>query len=235
MFSIYGKAAILFVNLCAFTTTGGPPKSFEQSLQEHHIALHKDALISALINPDPDVRWFAAAKLLVNDHALDTIALVAEVLAREKVSNTRLNIAWALAQVGDDLGFDTLQATCDDRAVSMGFRMKAARYMLDMNRESCVGTVIEALRGPAPETGLSLAPSFKSLPKSEGDEMFGLVVQSLKSPSAYIRIEASRALKELGRASAIANLQAAISAEQDDNVRLPMQLNLAALQQRSSH
>jgi HEAT repeat protein len=35
--------------------------------------LNKESLIAALHDPDQEVRWLAAAKLLNNDHALDAI------------------------------------------------------------------------------------------------------------------------------------------------------------------
>src|SRR5579875_394704 len=170
--NIYRKIVPITTIICAFgTMAAGPIKTFEQALQEHHIALTREALVAALQNSDPEVRSLAAAKLLVNDHALDTVQSVTSALAAEENINAKINIAWALGQVANDAGFDALQSICDDKALYIGVRTNAARYMLDMNRASCIDTVIDALQSTVPETGLSLAGRLKNLSGTQADQL----------------------------------------------------------------
>jgi hypothetical protein len=65
----------------------------------------------------------AAAKLLNNDHALETIPAVKRALALETVPQTRNNIAFALAQVGDHDEFSDMQRSCNDAKRDMSVRL----------------------------------------------------------------------------------------------------------------
>jgi HEAT repeat protein len=210
-------------------------RTVEQALQEYHVALTKPALIEALKSAIPEVRPLAAYKLLVNDRALDTIPLVEAAVAGEPVGRIKMQIALALAQVGDNVGISTLQNTCDDRHLEMSDRVEAAGYMLRLGRESCFEAVIEALqyndeKSNSRQVALSLAPDFSQLPAA--DQILRSVLTNLADTDPGVGIDASHALAAWGKSSAVPPLESAVRSEQDDAVRAQMQADLSALREK---
>ena len=86
---------------------GEKPQTFGDLLKRPNIELTQQGLVDALRNTDPEVRSLAAHKL-AEDKAVETIPAIKDALATEKVPWTRMNIALALAEMGESIGFDTL-------------------------------------------------------------------------------------------------------------------------------
>src|ERR1700757_1227436 len=104
MFS-HGLFAILLAMMFA-SKQSAPIPTFGELLRRHNIELTQSALIAALKNPDPDVRDLAAQKL-AEDGATEATPAIIQALAAERVPWTRMNIALALAEMGESIGFDT--------------------------------------------------------------------------------------------------------------------------------
>jgi HEAT repeat protein len=209
-------------------------RTTEQALREYHVGTTRAALIAALQGSEPEVRPLAARKL-IEDHVQDAIPLVEAALSTEGAPKVKIRIAFALAEVGDGAGFSGLQNACDDRALEMIDRVEAARYLLSMGRESCLGAITEALQSKdlggsnSREVALSLVPGFKHLSGADSQSLFSLVLRSLAGGDAATRVSASETLKYSGRVSAIPELQSAIRSEADDSVRSVMRADLSAL------
>ena len=63
---------------------GGPLPTFGEVLKRHNIQLTQPALVDALRDTDPEVRYLAAHKL-AEDKAVETIPAIKDALASEKV------------------------------------------------------------------------------------------------------------------------------------------------------
>ena len=123
MFSPWLLKAVIFLVMLAETQSASLP-TFGELLRRHNIELTQSALIAALKNPDPEVRYLAASKL-AEDRASEAIHEIKQALASEKVPWTRMNIAFALAGMGESVGFDTLEDNCKNADTSGHIR---ARY-----------------------------------------------------------------------------------------------------------
>jgi HEAT repeat protein len=121
----------------------GPLPTFGELLKRHNIQLTQPALVDALRNTDPEVRDLAAHKL-AEDKAVETIPAIKDALASEKVPWTRMNIALALAEMGESIGFDTLEDNCKNKDTSGDIRARSAEYLLRFNRDSttCLSGVL---------------------------------------------------------------------------------------------
>jgi len=104
-------------------------------------------LVDALRNTDPEVRYLVAHKL-AEDKAVETIPAIRGALATEKVPWTRMNIALALAEIGESIGFDTLEDNCKNDSTSGNIRARSAEYLLGFNRDSatCLSGVLDLLK-----------------------------------------------------------------------------------------
>ena len=92
--------------------------TFEEALQQRHVALTRPALIDALRSSNPDVRALAA---------FEPIPVVKAALNAEVVPKSRIDIALALATVGDEAGFSALQRTCEDASMDMTVRVEGSK------------------------------------------------------------------------------------------------------------
>jgi HEAT repeat protein len=206
--------------------------TIEESLQRHDIALTRTALLDALRSSDAEVRWLAAQKL-ANDGAKDTVPSILEALTAEKVAETRVNIAYAVAQLGAQKGFATLKGTCDNPAIRADVRMVAATYMLNLHHEDCLSDVMTILQSRAdPDSSvqaLYLLPRFQQVSE---DYLLKAILDALVSGTPAVRIAASNALGTVGNPSAIPFLQNAITKEQDEAVRFQMRTDLHKLEQK---
>ena len=61
----------------------GPPPTFGELLKRHNIQLTQPALVDALRNADPEVRYLAAHKL-AEDKAVETIPAIKDALASDR-------------------------------------------------------------------------------------------------------------------------------------------------------
>jgi len=217
--------------------TGGPPVSTAAILQQRHIEVTRDGLLGALKNPDAQVRYLAAEKL-AEDKMTDAIPSIAEAVAIEKVPATRLNMAYALALLGDKQGILVLKTACDSRDLSSYLRARAAQYLLDMHTESCLNSMLDMLQTTTePESrseALSVLRSFEHVSKEDTQRMFALAVKALQDQTPAVRIDASITLATLGNISAITYLRRAMANERDQVVRSQFQDTIRALQQKQA-
>jgi len=216
---------------------------FGDLLREHNIELTQPALIRALKNPDPEVRFLAAMKLS-EEKSVDAIPEVKEALATEEVPRTRVNIAVALGLLCDPGGPDELTGLCADQNFPPEFRLYAVRYMFDLHvendtqclqaAEQIVQTVDADYHTPAYRSmALGLLPQFRGLASEESEKVFQLVVQRLDDPEPDVRMAASRALVNLGNRAAIPYLEAAIAGARDKVVRSVFEANLKKVREES--
>jgi HEAT repeat protein len=115
-------------------------------------------------NADPEVRDLAAQKL-AEDGATEAILAIREALASEKVPWTRMNIAFALARMGESIGFDTLEDNCRNKDTSGAIRSRSAEYLLRFDRDSttCLSGVVNLLKGGTKETGWWPRSSYRDI------------------------------------------------------------------------
>jgi HEAT repeat protein len=214
----------------------GRDPTVAESLQNHNIALTKTALVAALRNPDQGVRALAAV-MLAQDKATDTIPSIAEALARESVPRARLNIAMALAALGDERGSAVLKAVCSDSNAQISLRLDATIDLLNGGNDSCSTAVVEILESNADHdylaSALTLAPRFRHATSNDSQKIFHLMVGALQDKEPSVRISAGDALRTLGSASAIPYLENAVTKEENEAVRSQLQAALEALQQRT--
>jgi HEAT repeat protein len=215
----------------------GPPPTFTELLQQHHVALTKTGLLDALRSPEAEVRDLAAAKL-AEDKTEDAIPAITQALAAEYVSGTKVNIAFALAQLGNEVGTSTLKETCHKSEINQGLRVRAALYMLDLKSNACLPDVLDLLQSQDEDDAgyrmeaLSLVPRFKDVSKDDSQELLAITLRSLEDATPAVRMSASDALARLRDATAIPYLRSAIAAEQDEVVRAQMETALQWLQRK---
>jgi len=197
-------------------------------LREDHIELTEPALLRALKNPNPEVRFLAAMKL-AEDKVSDAIPGIKEALESERVPRTRVNIALALGLLGDSRGRDELKTLCSDRSFPPEFRLYAVRYMFDLHDEKgegCLRAAEEIVKVVGDYhtidyriTALNLLPQFRGLTPKNSQKVFELVVGRLDDPEPTVRMQAGQSIVELGDPAAANYLQDAIAREKEEAVR----------------
>ncbi len=207
-------------------------------LQDHHIALTKDALLTALRNPVPGVRS-AAALVLAAHGEKDAVPSILEALATETFQGTRISLASAAAELGADDGIAALRSMCGNTSWSAGLRMSAAWAMILRGREDCLGNVLDVIRfhddSQAVVAALNFLPRFKHVPAQEMQEIRNLVRMSLRSGTPWVRREASSALRQWGDAAALEELRSALAVESDDTVRAVVAGDLKSLEEKQAN
>jgi HEAT repeat protein len=236
-------AILLVMRISAFPQKGSPASSghfatFRELLESRNIDLTTSSLIGALQNRDSHVRYLAAL-VLAEDKATTAIPAIKEALTAEKIPETRVNIALALAQLGDAQGFTALESTCNNTDAPAYVRMYSAKYLLDLHKESCLDTVVMVAQS-ADDFGsriaaLSLLPRFQHTSASSSQEILAAILKALSDRESVVRIAASDALGVLGDTSALPYLQHAIVSEQDETVRSRFQADLERLQGKEQH
>jgi HEAT repeat protein len=218
-------------------SSNGRLTTVDEALQSHHIELTRPAVVKALRNQDPEVRSLAAQKL-AELNATETVPAIMDSLVVEKKPAIRVNIAFALAQLGETRGFDALQDACRDPGTRPDLRVLAARYMRDLKHEdaTCRSALVDMLQSPAdPDAraqAASLLPRFQDLSPQESQKILQGVLKALEAPEPAVRLAASHALNEMGNKSAIPDLQKAVANEQDKSVRSQLQTDLQELQEK---
>ncbi len=180
----------------------GPLETLDHALRRHHVAPTRSALLGALRNSEPEVRGLAAAKLAENK---DTEATpdIAEALAAESVPLTKTNIAFALAQLGNQTGNSTLKEMCHDTDLDYWVRLGAARNMLFLNSNACLPDVIELAHSTDESNttcrldALSLMPQFRNLSKKESQVILESLRAGLLDTNSGVKISAGNALAQL--------------------------------------
>jgi HEAT repeat protein len=236
-------AILLVMRISAFpqnnpSASNGRLMTFRELLESHNIELTTPALIGALQSPDSHVRYLAAL-VLAEDKSTSALPAIRKALTTERVPETRVNIALALAQFGDGQGFVALRNGCGDPDAPAYLRMYSAKYLLDLHDESCLNSVVTLARS-AVDLGsrvaaLSLLPRFQHTLASNSQEILGAVVKALSDQDGVVRIAAGDALGVLGDTSALPYLQHAIAREQDQAVLSRFQADLERLQEKEGH
>jgi HEAT repeat protein len=214
----------------------GALPTFGEILKRHNIQLTQSALVDALRNTDPEVRSLAAHKL-AEDKAVETIPAIKDALASEKVPWTRMNIALALAGMGESIGFDTLEDNCKNKDTSADVRARSAEYLLRFNRDSmaCLSGVLDLLKGGSNGDRIAAAellPRYRNVSKEDSETVFTGLVEALHAPSPAVRIAAGQGLADLGDARGIAELGRAIGGEQEQVVRSRLEEDLGILRNK---
>jgi HEAT repeat protein len=107
--------------------TGGALASLTEQLRQHHVELTEAGLLKALRSPDGQVRYLAALRL-AEEKDMDSIPAIETALTAEKIPETRINIAIALVQFGQERGIAELIADCKDPGLPGYFRARDDIY-----------------------------------------------------------------------------------------------------------
>lgn len=213
----------------------GQPETAKHALQKRHIALTKTSLVTALRSPDAEVRELAA-QVLAEDSAKDTIPAIIDALKAEALPRNQVNIAFFLAQLGNDMGIATLKRFCDDTATPGHIRMIAAQRMQDLHNDYCWNVVVDTLQsGNDPDAriqALYLVPSLDHLAGEDSQKVFDLIVKALGDQTPGVRMATSNTLGRLGSVSAIPYLRDALAKESNESCRIAMQMALQRLQEK---
>ena len=238
--TVFIAAILLLTGISALTQQdavvwSGPPPTLRQLLTTRNINLTESSLVEALRNPDPEVRSLAAL-VLAEDKARDTLPAIQEALQSEKVPQTKTNIALALAELGEQKGFATLESMCGNRDVPAYLRGYATIYMLDLHHESCLGAIFEVLQSDSDTRALALSqlPKFSNVSEDEAQRIVTVTLAALADVAPSVRISASAALSRLAPSTAISALETALATEQNAAVKSQMEFNLRQLQSRKS-
>lgn len=209
------------------------PPTVAEKLKEHHIGLSEEELVSALRNPDGEIRSLAAVQL-AGIKAYGAVPNIIDALGRETLPVTRINLAVALVWLGSDKGRDVLRASCNSPAEPSALRTQAALYLLDLGDGSCLNALVNILESDSESTvkiqTLSLMPRFKDVSEADSTKVRALCVRHLHDPTPAVRLAASNVLVAFKDKSAIPDLQRAITSERDEVVREQMKAALHQLE-----
>ena len=154
-------------------------RTLSENLKQHHVATTESALVEALQSTNAEVRSLAALKL-AEDRAKGAVPAMNAALTTEREPQARINIAFALAQLGSAAGVAALQDICDKGHGSQ--RFVAARYMLDLNREDCFKAVLDELRPEADASSRTrrwhCCLGFRAFRKLTRKKVFAMLVES---------------------------------------------------------
>lgn len=226
---------VLAMSVAGFCHGDRMQETVAESLLRHNISLTSDALLYALQSPDDEVRPLAAL-MLAEDKATEAVPFIAAALAAEAIPSARLDLAMALAQLGDEQGLSTLTATCADTQASASLRLDATINMLNLGNDSCPSAVLDILRTKEEHdyltSALVLAPRFRHLGNDPEQEMLSLVTASLSDEEPNARLNAGDALAAIGKSSSVPHLEEAIANEGDQTVRSRLEGDLWKLRKR---
>jgi HEAT repeat protein len=217
----------------------GRLESVDQLLQERKVSLTKPALVEALGNSDPEVRWLAALKL-AEMKEVSAIPDISAALRNTGIASSQgLKIASALVSLGSREGRQAMSNFCHDPRGALQLRVTAATYLLQIGDEVCFQVVVEALQKPADDDvrmmALSLVPQFKNISENERETIGRLVTRLLSDKSPSVRLSASIAVVNLGLTAALPVLKAASVREKEEPVRSQMLELLKVLERRREH
>jgi HEAT repeat protein len=213
---------------------GGPPASLSQQLRQHNIELTESSLIKALQNSDAQVRDLAAAKL-AEEKDLGAVPAMYEALAKEKVTETRINMAFSLALLGEGKAVHELADDCDNLKLPGYFRARAITYMQRLGNKACLTAALHLISTDpdSRQQVLSLLPQYPNPSKKEAGEILATTIKCLTDDSAAVRMQAGDTLVTLRDPAAIPDLENGIAREQDRDVRSQLETNLEQLRKNT--
>jgi HEAT repeat protein len=207
-------------------------------LMSHGYAATAEGMVAALKDNDPEVRDRAAAELAFEKVTAAATA-IKDAVSAEKDPDVQVNLAYALALLGDKGGILDLQHFCESDPTRP--RLKATLYLLrDFADESCFGAVAAVLKSdsesdhPFVAQAMSLIPWFRDLPPSKQSQLIALTAKRLSDYDPNTRIVASQTLAKVADSEVIPALQKAIADEPDDVARGAMQRELDQLKAKAN-
>jgi HEAT repeat protein len=221
----------------ASDSQNGPLTPFADSLRSRGIEISKPSLISALRNPDPEIRSLAALKL-AEDHDSDTLPLIVRALSVEEVQTARTGISSALwSLLGNPKGLAYLQRMCSDSSLSINVIVDVVHTLNVVNKSSaqCAGFILGYLDShDDSESRLSLlralSAMYRWVPQDQAGRMAEMLQDMLGDKNPSIRMDAGHALVEISLGSSTEAHRSAISRENDPVVRSSLQRDLSVLQ-----
>jgi HEAT repeat protein len=214
----------------------GRMPTLDEALRSHNIEPTASTLVNALKHADPEVRYLAAQKLAESKRT-DAIPAIVEALASEKVPLTRVNVAYALAQLSDTRGFGALEDGCSKGRLDPQTSALSAQYLLDLHHEhlSCLNSVLEIVQSESVSSGYrmqaaSVLARFHALSSVDSGRVLAGLMNALAASDATVRMAASDALADVGNSVAIPALQKTAANESDAVVRAHIERALVKLQ-----
>lgn len=220
--------------------------TLDHLLTYYGVALDADGLKGALRDARADVRSMAADEL-AKKGGKESIPWLADALSSESVPGTRLYLAKALAQLGDDRGVPAIERLCksggqSDPSAEARVRLQATEFLRDLHRNACNDCTIDLLRsldrpGAPREFGLrtaalSMADVLESATGNEIALIRGIAERWISDEDESVRRMASLVLASYGDAGSYQKLKTAITVEQDATVRACMQTELRRMEGR---
>ncbi len=215
-------------------------------LTYYGFALDDGGLRRALRDRRADVRSMAADQLATKG-AKAAVPWLAEALRSESVVGTRLYLAKALAQFGDERGVAALEDLCKTRgqadpAAEAFARLYAAQFLRPIRNRACNNCTVDLLRsldraGAPYEGGLrvgsmALAATLESVTADQASAIREVAGHWISDQDEYVRRQASAALALWGDARSFQTLKTALATEQDATARGVMQVALGQLEAR---
>jgi hypothetical protein len=207
-----------------------PVETFADGLARHHIALTEAALLTALQDPDGEVRSLAAAQLAAMD---DHPALTAIINAMEAEIDVQVqvNLAGAATWLDSHRALDRLQLLCQNLNVPSAARLDAARYVSNKELPTCYPSV-EQIEQSDPDPSIRILALETAVSyRGQSDKAQELAVSALADADPSVRIAAVDDLRLLHATSAIDALTHTLQNENDDTAREHMRNAIRVLRQ----
>ncbi len=195
-----------------------PVETFADGLTRHNIPLTESDLLSALKNPDPEIRSLAAAQLAASD---DHPALKYMITAfqDERDPQVQVNIAGAATWLGSNIAIEQLKNICKDINQPSTARLDAARYISNKQLPDCFPAVREIARNDQDPGIRTIAITAALSYRGQSDGAQKIATQALSDIDPSVRITASDSLRHLRATDAIPALQSGLQTEGDETTR----------------
>jgi HEAT repeat protein len=206
-----------------------PVETFADGLTRRNIPLTEPDLLSALKNPDPEIRSLAAAQLAASD---DHSALKYMITAfqDERDPQVQVNIAGAASWLGSNIAIQQLKTICKDVNQPSTARLDAARYISNKQLPDCFPAVREIVQNDQDATVRALAITAAVNYWGQPDGAKKIAVQALNDIDAAVRITAADSLSSLRATDAIPTLKSCLQSEGDETAREHLRETLRVLQ-----
>jgi HEAT repeat protein len=175
--------------------------------------------------------WTDAVAELGFEHVKDAIPELTAFLETKTNPRDRINVARALAQLGDERGAQILRTYCNDQSLSLNDRLGAAQSLLQFQPNCCAPTLIQGLKSDDVRlTAIGMITFFKQLSPEEWAEVRTLLLKSLEDKDQMTRLAAADVMFGLKDPTLLPPLQAALNKETVPFVRQAMEQSLKHMQ-----
>jgi len=215
----------------------GTAAPLSDALRARGIGTSEPSLISALANEDQWVRSLAALKL-AEDHDYDAIPSIGAALKVESSPKARIAMSEALWGLHDPNGLPSLQAMCTDSTLSIYDRVYLVRHLNSdgASNGACAAPILRYLdssRCSSDARKIALA-AFPALYKWASAPQMAQIVSALQEmladSDAFIRLQASHTLVQIGSRSSLPLVRDAASRETDPNVQSALKAEVRELE-----